>query len=223
MKSLTIRMKSDDMAEVLLYDAIGEDPFFGGGISAKTFREQIKGIKAPKMNLRVNSPGGDVFEAGAMIAALDEFNGEISVDIDGLAASAASYIVMAGDKIRLGANAMMMIHNPHGFVMGTADDMRSTAEILDKVKGQIIDAYQRKSSSSRKQLSTWMDAETWFTGQQAIDAGLADEVTEPVRVAALLQHGSILAKFKYKHVPALPKDGPEWAATRKRMEIAAKL
>lgn len=219
-KTLTIRMR-DDAAEVLLYDVIGEDPFFGGGISAKTFREQVKGIKAKSMSLRVNSPGGDVFEAGAMMAALDEFKGNITVDIDGLAASAASYLIMAADEIRLGTNAMMMIHDPYGGVLGTADDMRAQAELLDKVKGQILDAYQRKSKTARKQLDAWMKAETWFTGQEAVDAGLADKVTEPVRIAALHEHAGIMARMKYKHIPELPQDTKAWEETRKRMEIAA--
>src|SRR5262249_50014604 len=195
-KTLTIRMKGDNTAEVLLYDVIGADPFFGGGISAKDFRQQIKGIDAKTMNLRINSPGGDVFEAGAMMAALDEFKGEIVVDVDGLAASAASYLIMAANTIRLGSNAMMMIHDPHAMVMGTADDMRGMVEVLDKVKGQILDAYERKSDAGRDKLAAWMKAETWFTGQEAIDAGLADEVTEPVRIAALVQHGPIMAKMK---------------------------
>lgn len=223
MRKLTIRMKADDTAEVLLYDTIGADPWFGGGITAKDFRDAIKGIKAKSMNLRVNSPGGDVFEAGAMMAALDEFKGDITVDVDGLAASAASYLIMAADTVRLGTNAMMMIHDPYGGVLGTADDMRGMAEVLEKVKGQILDAYERKSDAGRDKLAAWMQAETWFTGQEAIDAGLADEVTEPVRVAALLQHSAVLAKLNYKHVPTLPKDGPEWEATRQRVAIAAKL
>ncbi len=223
MKTLQIRMKANDTAEVLLYDTIGEDPWFGGGISAKTFREQIKGIKAKAINLRVNSPGGDVFEAGAMMAALDEFKGEIIVDVDGLAASAASYIIMAADTIRLGTNAMLMIHDPFGGVMGTADDMRGLADALDKIKSQILDAYERKSNAGRDKLAAWMTAETWFTGQEAIDAGLADEVTEPVRIAAFASLAPMLAKMKYKHQPAMPKDDAAWRETERRREIAAKL
>jgi ATP-dependent Clp protease, protease subunit len=222
-KQLQIRMTTDDIAEVLLYDMIGVDPWFGDGISAKTFREQIKGLKAKTLNLRVNSPGGDVFEASAMLTALDEFKGVVNVDVDGLAASAASYLIMGADTIRLGTNAMMMIHDPYGGVMGSASDMRGMADVLDKAKGQILDAYGRKSKAGREQLAAWMSAETWFTGQEAVDAGLADAVTEPVRVAALAQHSPILAKLKYKHVPPLPQDNAAWEATRKRMEIAAKL
>ena len=95
------------------------------------------------------------------------------------------------------------------------------ADTLDKVKSQILDAYQRKSKASRKQLSDWMTAETWMTGQEAVDAGLADSVTEPVRVAAFAGMQQILAKMKYKHAPDLPKDAAAWEETRKRQAILA--
>ncbi len=223
MKSLTITMKADDVAEILLYDQIGKDAFFGDGISAKDFKDAVKAIKAKTLNLRINSPGGSVFEGSAMLTALDEFKGRVEVDIDGVAASAASVVAMGGDTIRMGSNALMMIHNPYGMVMGGADEMRHTAGLLDKVKGQILDAYERKSKAGRNKLDAWMSAETWFDGAEAVDAGLADSVSEPVRVAALLQHAGLMAKFGFKHVPTIPQDGPEWEATRARQAVAAKL
>jgi ATP-dependent protease ClpP protease subunit len=216
-------------AELLLYDVIGADPFIGGGITAKVFREQVKGLKAKSMNLRVNSPGGDVFEAAAMMAALDEFKGRITVDVDGLAASAASYLIMAADEIRLGTNAAIMIHDPHAISIGGADTMERMAGKLRKTKQQIITAYKRKSRASREQLSDWMSAETWFTGKEAVDAGLADSVTEPVRVAALSQHTQALAKLGYKHVPEFaevvrfPEDSELWRETRRCQKVAAQL
>jgi ATP-dependent Clp protease, protease subunit len=201
MKTLSIRMKADDVAEVLLYDQIGRDPFFGDGIDAAAFKEQIKAIKAKVMNLRINSPGGSVFEAAAMLAALDAWKGRIEVDVDGLAASAASVVAMGGDSIRMATNAMMMIHNPWGSVLGgTAEDMRSAADRLDKVRDQILNAYERKSKAGRANLSAWMDAETWFTGQEAVEAGLAHEVSEPARVAACAAP-EVLVRLGYKKVP----------------------
>lgn len=227
MKQLAINIRNE-VAEVLLYDVIGEDDFFGGGISAKVFREQVKGIKAKSMNLRINSPGGSVFEASAMMAALDEFKGRIEVDIDGIAASAASVVAMAGDTIRVATNAMIMIHNPHALVIGSAEDMRSTADTLDKAKDQLIDAYKRHSKAARAKLSEWMDAETWFTGQEAVDAGLAHSVTEARQVAARADIAT-MAKLGYRHIPEAVLKANDAEAerlaeeTRKRREIAARL
>lgn len=224
MKQLTVRMKADDVAEIMLYDVIGED--FFGGVSAKTFREAVKSVKAKTINLRINSPGGDVFEGAAMLATLDEWRGKknkVEVDVDGLAASAASYVAMGGDKVRLGSNAMLMIHNPYAGVIGGSEDMRRMAETLDKIKDQILDAYERKSKAGREQLAAWMTAETWLTGQEAVDAGLADEVTEAVSVAALAEHGRVLPKMHYRHAPKLPDNHEAWEETRKRAAIAAQL
>lgn len=227
MKPLTIRMKADDVAEILLYDVVGMD--FFGGISAKEFRKQIKGIKAKTLNLRINSPGGSVTEAAAMLNALDEFKGEIEVDIDGLAASAASVIAMAGDVIRIASNGLVMIHNPYSGVVGFADDMRREADLLDKVKEQILDTYARKAKADRNEVSAWMDAETWFTGQEAVDAGLADAINEPVKAAAMVDASKFFAKLGYKRAPEIKDAGPSpdvlaaLEETRKRREIAARL
>ena len=225
MKLATIRAKSEEVTEVLLYDQIGAD-FLGDGISAKDFRAQLKAIKTPTLNLRINSPGGSVFEAAAMLAALDEHPSRIEVDVDGLAASAASVLMMAGDHIRVASNAMVMIHNPHGLALGDAEEMRRTAELLDKVREQIIDAYARKSSMSRKELEKAMDAETWFTGSEAVDAGLADEASKPVSVAAFADLLKITAKLGAKHPPKLeltPEQIRLAAETDRRRQIAAAL
>jgi ATP-dependent Clp protease, protease subunit len=227
MKTLSIRMKADDTAEVLLYGVIGED-FFGDGIMAKDFRDQVKSVKAKAMNLRINSPGGSVTEGAAMLNALDEWKGRIEVDIDGLAASAASFVAMAGDTVRVSTNGLVMIHNPHALVIGGAGEMRRTADLLDKVRGQILDAYGRKSKAGRDQLGAWMDAETWFTGPEAVEAGLADAVTEPMRVAACASP-EVLARLGYKKVPeaALHSAAAEAERlaeeTRKRRLIVARL
>lgn len=223
MKQLTIRMKSDDLAEVLLYDQIGRS-FWDDGIDAKTFREQIKGIKAKAMNLRINSPGGSVTEAAAMLSTLDDWKGRIEVDVDGLAASAASVVMLGGDTIRVASNALVMVHDPHGMIMGGAEEMRQMADLLDKVKGQILDRYARKTGekTTREKLADLMAAETWFTGQEAVDAGLADQVTGEVRVAACAN----LDRFGYRCLPVLAPPGPtadDLERHRMRAEFARRL
>ncbi len=220
-------MKADDVVELLLYDQIGADPFFGEGVTAKGFREQVKGIKARTLNLRINSPGGSVTDGAAMLAALDDWKkkgkGKIEVDVDGIAASAASVVMMAGNVIRVAANGLVMIHDPHTMVAGGADEMRRTADLLDKVKEQLIDAYMRRAKMSRAELSAAMAAETWYTGAEAVAAGLADSVGEQVAVAAFAGMPALLAKLKYKHAPELPTDAAAWAETERRRAIAAAL
>lgn len=226
MKTATFTLKGD-VTEIMVYDQIGVDPWFGDGIDAKTFRKDIKAVKTPTINLRINSPGGSVVDGAAMLSALDEFKGRIEVDVDGLAASAASVLAMAGDEIRMASNALLMIHDPWGGVHGGAEDMRKMAETLDKIKGQIIDAYARKSNASREQLAEWMAAETWFTGQEAMDAGFADSVSQGRAVAACAGLKELAAKLGYRKMPEAlanpPRDAKQWADTDKRRLIAASL
>ncbi len=220
MKKAIIRMASEKVAEVLIYDTIGGG-FFSEGITSKDFRKELKAIKAETINLRINSPGGDVFEAAAMFAALNEHPARIEVDVDGLAASCASWLAMTGDEVRVSSNGMMMIHDPYGGVMGGANDMRRMADLLEKSKGQILDAYARKAKESRDTLSQWMSDETWLTGAEAVEAGLADKVTGEIKIAACVD----LAKFNFKHVPPelLARNSAEQQEHNRRKEIAAKL
>lgn len=207
MKTVTIRAASSELTEVLLYDQIGRDAFFGDGISAKEFREQLRSIKTPRINLRINSPGGSVFEGSAMLAALEEHPSTIRVDVDGLAASAASLIMMAGDEIHVASNAMVMIHNPHALAIGDAAEMLRMAELLEKSKEQFVATYAKRTGASRKQISDWMDAETWFTGEEAVEAGFADSAGAPVSVAAFADALKLVARLGAKKVPETPS-GP---------------
>jgi ATP-dependent Clp protease, protease subunit len=222
-KTVTVRAKSDDTIELLLYDVIGEDWF--GGISAKTFAEQLKDIKAKTINLRINSPGGAVFDGFSMYESLKKHKARIEVDVDGVAASAASVVAMAGDEIRISENGFMMIHEPFGGVLGTADDMRHTAGLLDKVAGQIVSAYEKRTKNKSAQLTEWMKAETWFTSSEAVEAGFADRATEHKLAAATADFSKFAAR--YKRIPeAVTKpayDETAWEETRKRQAAAAKL
>jgi len=216
MKKLDIRMKAGDVAEVMLYGTIGSS-FWEDGVSASQFRKEIKAIKAGTINLRINSPGGSTVEAAAMMAALDEHPARIEVDIDGMAASAASVVAMAGDTVRANGGALVMIHNPWTSVGGGAEDMRRTADLLDKVRETILDAYLRKSARTRAELAAMMDAETWFTAQEAKDAGLVDEVGAGRAVAACAG----LERFGYAKIPQAATAA--WAEHARRKEIAARL
>jgi ATP-dependent protease ClpP protease subunit len=175
----TIRARASG-AEVLIYDEIG-----AYGVTAKGFLAELGALpNDAALDLRLNSPGGSVFDAVAIFNALKRHAGEITVWIDGIAASAASYIAMAGDTVVMPQNAFLMIHDPSGLVMGTAEDMRSTAEALDKVKGSLIMGYAAKSGKPDAEIAALMAAETWLDAQEALALGLIDRIAEPVKLAA---------------------------------------
>jgi ATP-dependent Clp protease protease subunit len=174
-----IRARSSG-TEVLIYDEIG-----AYGVTAKGFLAELGALpEDAAIDLRLNSPGGSIFDAVAIYNALKRHPGEITVWIDGIAASAASYIAMAGDAIVMPENAFLMIHDPSGLVMGTADDMRSTAEALDKVKGSLIQGYATKSGKPDDEIASLMAAETWLDAKDALDLGFIDRIAEPVKLAA---------------------------------------
>lgn len=175
----TIRARSSG-TEVLIYDEIG-----AYGVTAKGFLAELGALPDDAaIDLRLNSPGGSVFDAVAIYNALRRHPGEVTVWIDGIAASAASYIAMAGDTIVMPENAFLMIHDPSGLVMGTAEDMRSTAEALDKVKVSLIQGYATKSGKPDEEIAALMAAETWLDATEALDLGLIDRIAEPVKLAA---------------------------------------
>jgi ATP-dependent Clp endopeptidase proteolytic subunit ClpP len=175
----TIRARSSG-TEVLIYDEIG-----AYGVTAKGFLAELGALPDDAtIDLRLNSPGGSVFDAVAIYNALRRHLGEVTVWIDGIAASAASYIAMAGDTIVMPENAFLMIHDPSGLVMGTAEDMRSTAEALDKVKVSLIQGYATKSGKPDEEIAALMAAETWLDATEALDLGLIDRIAEPVKLAA---------------------------------------
>ena len=167
-------------AEISIYDEIG-----AYGVSAKGFLADLGKLpdNAP-LTLRLNSPGGSVFDAVAIYNALKRHAGTITVSIDGIAASAASYIAMAGDEIIMPENAFLMIHDPSGMVMGTAADMRSMAEALDKIGGSLLRGYAAKSGKAEDEIAALMAKETWLDAAEALDMGFADTMAEPVKMAA---------------------------------------
>lgn len=167
-------------AELSIHDEIG-----AYGVSAKDFINELGQLPGDAaLTLRLNSPGGSVFDAVAIYNALKRHAGPVTVTIDGIAASAASYIAMAGDEVVMPENAFMMIHDPSGLVMGTAADMRAMAEALDKIAGALVKGYAAKSGKAEDEVAALMSAETWFTATEAVEAGFADTLAEPVKIAA---------------------------------------
>src|ERR671918_1131589 len=167
-------------AEIAIYDEIG-----AFGIPAKAFLDELRALgPVAELTVRINSPGGSVFDGVAIYNALKRHDAALTVWIDGIAASIASMIAMAGDEVVMPENAMLMLHDPSGLVMGTATDMRAMAEALDRMKAGMVAAYRDKSGRDDAEIEALMAAETWLSAEEAVDLGLADQVEQPVRMAA---------------------------------------
>ena len=185
-----IQAKADDRAEILIYDEIGYDPVFDVGIAAEDLVRDLSEIEASQIDVRINSVGGVVFEGTAIYNALARHPAHVDVYIDGIAASIASVIAMAGDRIHIAANAFIMIHNPQGMVWGEAADMRKMADTLDTIRGSLIGTYARRTGQPIEKIGAWMDEERWFNAEEAVEFGFADEIVEggeiDARIAACL-------------------------------------
>ena len=180
------KAKENTSPEILLYDTIAgfNDNDFGY-VSGKKLINEIKALANEKeIVLRINSNGGDIFQAFAIYNTLKESKASITVKVDGIAASAASLIAMAGEKIIMPENTMLMLHNPWGICKGEAEEMRAQAELLDKLKEQCIKAYQAKSNLSGEKLSEIMDNESYLSAKECKELGLCDEVVGSVDIAA---------------------------------------
>lgn len=151
----------------------------GWGISARDFVAALNDVTASTLHLRINSPGGDVFDARAMLTALQQHKAKKIVHIDGLAASAASIIMLAGDEIEIARGGFVMIHKAWAFAIGNADDMTAMADMLAKVDHQIAGDYERRTGKGRDELITMMAAETWMTEDEALAAKFVDRIYEP--------------------------------------------
>ncbi|WP_213766757.1 head maturation protease, ClpP-related [Caballeronia sp. dw_19] len=181
------------VAEIRIYDEIG---FWG--TDAKTFIAQLDeaAANAAEVIVAVNSPGGDVFDAFAIYNALRRYAGKVTARVDGVAASAAGLVVMAGDQVVMPENAMLMIHNPWTIALGSAADLRSTADMMDKARDGILAAYRRKSGQSDEDITAMMDTETWLTALEAQALGFCDVIENPVKLAASTKAIELLARFK---------------------------
>lgn len=174
-----------EIAEVFLYDMIGD-----WGITAQEFVNDLRGIKAAALDLHVNCEGGEVFDGLAIYETLRRHPAAVTAYVDGIAASSASFVVQAADKIVMAPRGKMMIHDAHGIVMGNARDMREMATLLDDLSDTIADIYAERTNMTRAQWRTAMAAAeggpdgTWYDAAAAVKVGLADEITGGAPVAA---------------------------------------
>lgn len=163
---------SADEATIYLYEVI--DEFWG--IGAEAFVKELNALSAPTIHVRINSPGGDVFAARAIVTAIKAHPSKVIAHVDGVAASAASFIAVACDEVEMTDGALFMIHKAWAFAFGNADELLALAALLEKVDDSIVADYTKKTKKSKAELEKWMRAETWFNAQEAKEAGFVDRV-----------------------------------------------
>lgn len=189
--------QAETVAEVHIYDEIGY-----WGTNAKDFAQQLSGLDVDRIQLRINSPGGNAWDGVAIMNTLRRHRARVEVTVDGIAASAASLIAMAGDHIVMNRSSQMMIHDTSGMAWGNAATMRETADLLDKLSDSYADAYAKRAGGSRSAWRDVMRAETWYTAEEAVLAGLADEWDGSVDSAAAAAFD--LSRFSYAGRLAAP-------------------
>ena len=160
-----------------LYGTIAEESWFDDDVTPKMFRDELFADSGP-VTVWLNSPGGDCIAACQIYSMLMDYPGEVTVKIDGIAASAASVIAMAGTKVLMAPTALMMIHNPATMAFGDHNDIKAAVKMLDEVKQSIINAYSLRTGLSDEELSRMMEAETWMNARKAIALGFADGMLE---------------------------------------------
>ncbi|GIP38646.1 ATP-dependent Clp protease proteolytic subunit [Paenibacillus sp. J31TS4] len=182
-----VKNAANDTGELYIYGDIVSYQWDDSDTTAQSFNDDLKALGDIKtLNVYLNSPGGSVFQGQAIHTILKRHKARVNVHVDGVAASIASVIAMAGDAVYMPKNAMMMIHNPWTYAAGNANDLRKAADDLDKIAESIVEAYLGKTgdSLSREQLTEIMDSETWLTADECLAYGLCDVVTEAKEIAA---------------------------------------
>jgi ATP-dependent Clp endopeptidase proteolytic subunit ClpP len=223
----TFKASADESApaEILIYDQIGRDFWSGEGVVAKEFAQELAKIPAArKITVGINSPGGSVHEGLAIYNLLSARRNQVTCRVDGLAASIASIIALAGNKLVMPASALLMIHDPSGMCMGTADEMREMATALEKHKEALVNVYETKTKKPRAEIEQAMKDETWFTAADAKAFGLVDEVTAEVAATNsfnLSQFRRVPASLKNQTKPPAPNKSGATNSIMNRTEMIA--
>lgn len=179
-RNFQVRAEADE-ATIYLYDVIGG---WWGGVAAEEFVKALKAITAPLIHLRINSPGGDVFDARAIATAIAQHPAKVVAHIDGLAASAATYVAIAANRVEMAQGGFFMVHRSWTLAIGNTFDMRDAGELLQKIDDSLIRDYARKTGRDDGVIVDWMNEETWFSADEAKAAGFVDDVVEAESKAA---------------------------------------
>lgn len=184
----------NEVAELSIFDEIG-----GWGVSSAQFKQDFDEVKsAPQIRLLLNSPGGNVFDGMALYNLLSGVRGKLTVEVLGVAASIASVVALAGRELTMGEGSYLMIHNPWALVVGDATEMRKTADVLERMRGELASIYEAHSELSRAELLERMQEETWYTAEEAVEAGFANTVIDHGQIAALAFD---LGRYGYHRTP----------------------
>lgn len=202
-----IRAEGED-ATLYLYDVI--DPYWGVG--AAEFNKALAGLNGKKVTLRVNSPGGDVFDGRAMAAAIAQ-HGNVHAVIEGLAASASTYVTAACATVTIAAGSFYMIHEAWTMAYGNKGDLTQTAALLGKIDDSIVADYAKKTGKSNDEIIAWMQAETWFTAEEAVENGFVDSISE---VAKVENKWNLSAYNNAPQIDDADADALQWEAARQR-------
>jgi len=168
-------VNEEDRRILFLDGEISDETWYGDEVTPKAFKQELNQSKGD-ITVWINSPGGCVFAASQIYNMLMDYKGKVTVKIDGIAASAASVIAMAGEEVLISPTGLMMIHNPMTIAFGGAEEMEKAKAMLSEVKESIINAYEIKTNITRTKLSHFMDAETWFNAKKAVELGFADKI-----------------------------------------------
>lgn len=209
--------------ELRLYGEISDMTWWGDEVVPKQFAADLDALgDIDTLNVYINSPGGDVFAGQAIYSMLKRHKAKVHVYVDGLAASIASLVAMAGDVITMPANAMMMVHMPWTTAAGNAADLRAMADTLDKVGESMIPTYESRSALTHDEVVALLEAETWLTAQDCLDRGLCDEVSGAVEAAACWEPEALA---RYRNAPAtvpaatLPEEPAADELRRRRLAL----
>lgn len=220
-------VESGDERTLYLEGAIAEESWYGDEVTPKAFKTELLSGKGD-ITVWINSPGGDVIAASQIYNMLMDYPGQVIVKIDGIAASAASVIAMAGTKVQISPTGLLMIHNPMTMAFGNEEDMERAKAMLNEVKESILNAYELKTGLSRAKLSHLMDSETWFNARKAVELKFADEILfsgnsdMEIGAAAIYSNQVMMSNILNK----LPKDtkevGMDIGILEKRLELLKK-
>lgn len=202
----------DGETTIYLYDSIVSDEdtaYWWGGVSAEKLVPLIREVRSGVIHLRINSPGGDVFAAQAICQAIRDTGAKVIAHIDGYAASAATVVAVAADEVEIAEGGFYMIHNSWTWAMGNTNDLTATAALLSKVDGSLAAQYAKKSGMSLEDVRAAMDAETWYTADEAVAAGLVDRLAEGSKAEASWN----MSAYAKAPKPAAPAEPPDPAAT----------
>lgn len=220
-------VKNEGERTLFLNGEISDETWFGDEVTPKLFKSELESSQGD-ITIWINSPGGDVFAAAQIYNMLMDYHGNVKVKIDGIAASAASVIAMAGTEVLMSPVAMIMIHNPMTVAIGDSKEMQKASEMLSEVKESIINAYEIKTGLARSKISHLMDAESWFNAKKAVELGFADEILfkadeKEVKEleAVMFSRAAVTNSLLSQLIPSKPEDKTPIEQLEKRLSLLA--